>query len=60
MLYLCFEEYSNRLELLSTALKLKGVGSNPRRGKFFISYFFFLTLFMYISDPLWKEKSVLI
>jgi hypothetical protein len=45
------------------------VGSNPRRGNFifwvqtpegatlFSFFFFFLTPFMYLFDPLWKEKG---
>jgi hypothetical protein len=53
MYYLRFEEYSNRQELLSTAtLKLRGVGSNPRKGNKL-----FLTLFRYLSDPLRKENG---
>jgi hypothetical protein len=32
MHYLLFEQYSNRLE----SLELRGVGSNPRRGNFFL------------------------
>jgi hypothetical protein len=35
-LYLCFKEYLKRLLLLSTALKLRVVGSNPSRVFFFL------------------------
>jgi hypothetical protein len=56
MHYLKFDEYSNRLESLSTALKLRGVGANPRGGNFFFILFFLFNIFMYLSDPLLKKK----
>jgi hypothetical protein len=55
MHYLHFEEYSNRLESLVNSIEIEGRGFKPQKGQLF--FFFFLTLFMYLSDPLWKKKG---
>jgi hypothetical protein len=55
--YLHFEEYSNRLESLAKYIEIESRGFKPQNGQFFFFLFFFLTLFMYLSDPLWKKKG---
>jgi hypothetical protein len=52
MHYLHFEEYSNRLELMSTALKLMVAGSSPRKDNIF-SFLFFPLNIIYVS--LWAH-----
>jgi hypothetical protein len=48
MHYLRFEEYSNRLELLLTTLKMRAVGSNLTKVNFFFPFFFSFNI-MYVS-----------
>jgi hypothetical protein len=58
MHYLHFEEYSNRLKPFANYIEIEGRGFKPQKGQRFLSFFFFfLTLFMYLSDPLWKKKG---
>jgi hypothetical protein len=58
MHYLYFEEYSNKLKSLANYIEIEGRGFKPQKGQlFFLSFFFFLTLFMYHSGPLWKKKG---
>jgi hypothetical protein len=56
MHYLHFEEYSNRLESHVNFIEIEGCGFKPQTGQKKIIFSFFLTLFMYLSDPLWKKK----
>jgi hypothetical protein len=38
--------------------KIEGRGFKPQKGQLFFSFFFFfLALFMHLSDPLWKKKG---
>jgi hypothetical protein len=51
-----FEDYSNRLESLVNYIEIEGRGFKPQKDQLFL-FLFFLTLFMYLSDPLWKKKE---
>jgi hypothetical protein len=54
--YLHCEEYSTKLESLVNYIEIEGLGFKPQMGQLFFFLFFFLTLFMYLSDPLWKKE----
>jgi hypothetical protein len=60
MHYLRFKEYSYRLELLLTTLKVRAVGSIPRRVNFFSFFFTFNIIYVSLVSHLEKKCLILI
>jgi hypothetical protein len=60
MHYLRFEEYSNKLELLLTTLKMRALGSIPGRVNFLFFFFSFNIIYVSLMSHLERKKCLIL